>query len=79
MDNYIILASDGIFLRETQENLCHSLANYLNMGEKDNGLIDIPSALDNFRLELIKNYNSDEKNKGDTDNMTLIVIKLFND
>ena len=79
LDNYIILASDGIFLRETQENLCHSLANYLNMGEKDNGLIDIPSALDNFRLELIKNYNSDEKNKGDTDNMTLIVIKLFND
>ena len=78
-DNYILLASDGIFLRETQENLCHSLSNYLNMGEKENGLIDIPSALDNFRLELIKNYNSDEKNKGDTDNMTLIVIKLFND
>ena len=79
LDNYIILASDGIFLRETQENLCHSLSNYLNMGEKENGLIDIPSALDNFRLELIKNYNSDEKNKGDSDNMTLIVIKLFND
>ena len=78
-DNYILLASDGIFLRETQENLCHSLSNYLNMGEKENGLVDIPSALDNFRLELIKNYNSDEKNKGDTDNMTLIVIKLFND
>jgi serine/threonine protein phosphatase PrpC len=78
LDNYIILASDGIFLRETQENLCHSLSNFLNMGEKDNELIDIPSALDNFRLELIKNYNSDEKNKGDTDNMTLIVIKLFN-
>ena len=79
LDNYIILASDGIFLRETQENLCHSLSNYLNMGEKEHGLIDIPSALDNFRLELIKNYNSDEKNKGDSDNMTLIVIKLFND
>ena len=79
LDNYIILASDGIFLRETQENLCHSLNNFLNMGEKENGLVDIPSALDNFRLELIKNYNSDEKNKGDSDNMTLIVIKLFND
>ena len=79
LDNYIILASDGIFLRETQENLCHSLYNFLNMGEKENGLIDIPSALDNFRLELIKNYNSDEKNKGDSDNMTLIVIKLFNE
>ena len=49
------------------------------MGEKDNELVDIPSALDNFRLELIKKYNSDEKNKGDSDNMTLIVIKLFND
>ena len=79
LDNYIILASDGIFLRETEENLCHSLYNFLNMGEKENGLVDIPSALDNFRLELIKNYNLDEKNKGDSDNMTLIVIKLFND
>ena len=79
LDNYIILASDGIFLRETPEDLCHSLNNFLNMGEKDNELVDIPSALDNFRLELIKNYNSDEKNKGDSDNMTLIVIKLFND
>ena len=79
LDNYIILASDGIFLRETQENLCHSLYNFLNMGEIENGLVDIPSALDNFRLELIKNYNSDEKNKGDSDNMTLIVLKLFND
>ena len=48
------------------------------MGEKDNELVDIPSALDNFRLELIKKYNSNEKNKGDSDNMTLIVIKLFN-
>ena len=79
LDNYIILASDGIFLRETQENLCHSLNTFINMGDKDNGLIDIQSALDNFRLELIKKYNSDEKNKGDSDNMTLIVIKLFND
>ena len=79
LDNYIILASDGIFLRETPEDLCHSLNNFLNMGEKDNELVDIPSALDNFRLELIKKYNSNEKNKGDSDNMTLIVIKLFND
>ena len=79
LDNYIILASDGIFVKETQENICHSLSNFLNIGEKENGLIDIPSAVDNFRLELIKNYNSDEKNKGDSDNMTLIVIKLFND
>ena len=79
LDNYIILASDGIFLRETPENLCHSIYTFLNMGEKDNGLLDIPLALDNFRLELIKNYNSDDKNKGDSDNMTLIAIKLFND
>ena len=79
LDNYIILASDGIFVKETQENICHSLSNFLNIGEKENGLIDIPSAVDNFRLELIKNYTSDEKNKGDSDNMTLIVIKLFND
>ena len=49
------------------------------MGEKDNELVDIPSALNNFRLELIKKYNYNEKNKGDSDNMTLIIIKLFND
>ena len=78
IDNYIILASDGIFFRESQENLCHSLINYMNMGEKENDLLNVPLALDNFRLELIKNNNSDEKNKGDSDNMTMIVIKLFN-
>ena len=79
VDNYIMLASDGIFLHGTHDSLCHSLDTYLKMGVVENGIVNIPKALDNFRLELIKLVNSDEKNKGDSDNMTMIVIKLFNE
>ena len=79
IDNYIMLASDGIFLHGTHDSLCHSLENFLKTGVVENGIVNIPKALDNFRLELIKLINSDEKNKGESDNMTMIVIKLFND
>ena len=79
LDNYIMLASDGIFLHGTHDSLCHSLDSHLNMGIVENGIVNIPKALDNFRLELIKLVNSDEKNRGDSDNMTMIVIKLFNE
>ena len=86
VDNYIMLASDGIFLHGTHETLCHSLDVNLKMGPIENGIVNIPKALDNFRLELLKAcYNSEDKNgkkkenKGDSDNMTMIVIKLFND
>jgi len=79
VDNYIMLCSDGIFLHGTHESLCHSLETNLKMGPVENGIVNIPKALDNFRLELIKAINSDEKNRGDSDNMTMIAIKLFND
>ena len=79
VDKYIMLASDGIFLHGTHDALCHSLDTHLKMGVVENGLVNIPKALDNFRLDMIKLINSDEKNKGDSDNMTMIVIKLFND
>ena len=78
VDNYIMLASDGIFLHGTHELLCHSLDSHLKNGVVENGIVNIPKALDNFRLELIKMVNSDEKNKGESDNMTMIVIKMFN-
>jgi serine/threonine protein phosphatase PrpC len=79
VDNYIMLASDGIFLHGTHDSLCHSLDNHLKNGVIENGIVNIPKALDNFRLDLIKLINSDDKNKGESDNMTMIVIKLFND
>ena len=79
VDKYIMLASDGIFLHGTHDSLCHSLDTHLKNGIVENGIVNIPKALDNFRLELIKLINSDEKNKGDSDNMTMIVIKLFNE
>ena len=74
-----MLASDGIFLHGTHDSLCHSLDNHLKNGVIENGIVNIPKALDNFRLDLIKLINSDDKNKGESDNMTMIVIKLFND
>ena len=74
-----MLASDGIFLHGTHDSLCHSLDNHLKNGVIENGIVNIPKALDNFRLDLIKLINSDDKNKGETDNITMIVIKLFND
>ena len=79
IDNYIMLASDGIFLHGTHDSLCHSLDSHLKNGVVENGIVNIPKALDNFRLDLIKLINSDDKNKGESDNMTMIVIKLFND
>ena len=79
VDNYIMLASDGIFLHGTHDSLCHSLDNHLKNGVIENGIVNIPKALDNFRLDLIKLINSDDKNKGESDNMTMIAIKLFND
>ena len=79
VDNYIMLASDGIFLHGTHDSLCHSLDSHLKNGVVENGIVNIPKALDNFRLDLIKLINSDDKNKGESDNMTMIVIKLFND
>ena len=73
-----MLASDGIFLHGTHESLCHSLDSHLKNGIVENLIVNLPKALDNFRLELFKMVNSDEKNKGESDNMTMIVIKMFN-
>ena len=79
IDNYIMLCSDGLFVHGTHDSICHCLNSHLKMGVVENGVVNIPKALDNFRLELIKMTNSDEKNRGDSDNMTMIVIKLFNE
>ena len=79
IDNYIMLCSDGLFVHGTHDTICHCLNSHLKMGVIENGIVNIPKALDNFRLELIKMTNSDEKNRGDSDNMTMIVIKLFNE
>ena len=74
-----MLASDGIFVHGTHDSVIHSLDTYLKMGVIENGIVNIPKALDNYRLDMIKLNNSDDKNKGESDNMTMIVIKLFND
>ena len=79
VDNFIMLASDGIFVHGTHDSVIHSLDTYLKMGVIENGIVNIPKALDNYRLDMIKLNNSDDKNKGESDNMTMIVIKLFND
>lgn len=79
VDNFIMLASDGIFVHGTHDSVIHSLDTYLKMGVVENGIVNIPKALDNYRLDLLKLINSDDKNKGESDNMTMIVIKLFND
>ena len=79
IDNYIMLCSDGIFVHGTHDSVCHCLDSHLKMGAVENGVVNIPKALDNFRLEILKMINSDDKNKGDSDNMTMIVIKLFNE
>lgn len=79
IDNYIMLCSDGLFVHGTQDTICHCLDSHLKMGPIENGIVNIPKALDNFRLELIKINNSDEKIRGESDNMTMIVIKLFNE
>ena len=52
-----MLASDGIFLHGTHDALCHSLDTHLKMGVVENGLVNIPKALDNFRLDMIKLIN----------------------
>ena len=74
-----MLCSDGIFVHGTHDSVCHCLDSHLKMGAVENGVVNIPKALDNFRLEILKMINSDDKNKGDSDNMTMIVIKLFNE
>ena len=78
LDNYIMLASDGIFPQGIHDSILHNLESNLKEGEIENGIVHLPKALDNFRLEILKNIKFDEKNKGETDNMTMIVIKLFN-
>ena len=79
VDKYIMLASDGLFVHGTYDAILHSLDMHLKTGVVENGLVNIPKALDNFRLSMIKLNNSDDKKIGDSDNMTMIAIKLFND
>jgi serine/threonine protein phosphatase PrpC/pSer/pThr/pTyr-binding forkhead associated (FHA) protein len=79
VDKYIMLASDGLFVHGTYDSILHSLDMHLKTGVVENGLVNIPKALDNFRLSMIKLNNSDDKKIGDSDNMTMIAIKLFND
>jgi len=79
---YIIVVSDGIF-QHTAESEVFNIINHAlkyDKQELNNSLINVNSAADNVRLEIINRIysNKQKKNKISTDNMTLILVHLNN-
>jgi serine/threonine protein phosphatase PrpC len=79
-DQYIIIASDGIFQHCSNNNQLFKIINeYLSVENTENSNIkNIPYVVDNVRLHMINNIYGDNNMKGKADNMTLILIHLQN-
>lgn len=81
--DYIIVVSDGIFQNTSFKGVFDIINNALKYEKQEfyNSLINVASAADNVRLEIInRSYAMKKKKKGmPTDNMTLILIHLNND
>ena len=77
-DKYIIIVSDGIFQHSPNNNFIYDTINKYLATEKCeySNLKNIPSVVDNIRLDLINNIYGDPNTKGKADNMTLILIYL---
>ena len=81
VDEYIILASDGILQYSNYLNIFELIGKHLN-DENENELKDIPLVIDNFRLDLLnlntENMQGKKHEAIKLDNMTLVFIHLQN-
>ena len=81
-DEYIILASDGIFQHSNNDQSVFDTINkYLTLKKnEDSEIKNISDVIDNVRLDIINNIYGDTsyKNHSTIDNMTLILIDLQN-
>ena len=80
LDDYIILASDGIFQHHNPGTIFEGITRYFKQENIETTTVkDIPGVVDNLRLELINNlYGDNSVEKKNVDNMTLIVVYLQN-
>jgi serine/threonine protein phosphatase PrpC len=80
IDEYIILASDGILQYSNCLNIFEMIGKHLK--DNDDELKDIPSVIDNFRLDLVnlntENIQGKKHEAVKLDNMTLVFIHLQN-
>jgi len=80
-DEYIILASDGIFQHHQPQVIFDYISKYYKQEKVDLTKIkNLPGVVDNLRVELISNlYGTNSTEKKNVDNMSLILIHLQND
>lgn len=80
--DYIIVVSDGIFQHTSFKSVFDIINNALKYEKQEfnDSLVNVPSASDNVRLEIInRSYAMKNKKKASpTDNMTLILVHLNN-
>ena len=80
--DYIIVVSDGIFQHTSYKMVFDIINNCIKTEKSDSesGLVNVSSASDNVRLEIInRSYMVKTNRKSAADNMTLILIHLNND
>ena len=79
-DQYIILASDGVFQHSMSDIKVFDIINDsfdIEKSENDH-LPNIPNVVDNIRTDMIKLIYTEDELKGIADNMTCILVHLQN-